>query len=92
MFYIIIMYNKMVYVSVAMKCKNIRKTVIADCDTSGSLDGDKDGLITSPRYPGHYPDNQDCSLTIRSEEGVILLNILVFDTESPHDFLTVGVK
>ena len=38
------------------------------------------GIITSPSYPGNYPDNADCIYTISQPTGTaILLNFLIMD-------------
>ena len=60
-----------------------------DCGTSGILDADEGGLISSQNYPDNYPNNLNCSLDIRSATGNIVLNIMAFLT---YDFLTVGAS
>ncbi|XP_076437271.1 cubilin-like isoform X2 [Babylonia areolata] len=49
------------------------------------------GVITSPGYPGDYPNNRNCTWTIQVNTGrQIRLNITAFRLEScPHDYLEI---
>ena len=52
------------------------------------------GVVTSPNYPGNYPDNVDTTETIKVKEGLVIsLQFTAFDIE-PHstcvyDHLTI---
>lgn len=37
------------------------------------------GLISSPNYPEYYPANEDCNITISTEEKPIKINFHAFD-------------
>ena len=42
----------------------------------------QNGILTSPSYPGNYPDNVECTYTISQALGtVIMLKFLSLDTE-----------
>lgn len=48
------------------------------------------GVLTSPNFPGPYPNNYDCQWTIRvASASKITLNFNYFDTESPYDYVEV---
>ena len=48
----------------------------------GGYNSSYGGIITSPSYPGNYPNNADCIYTISQPTGtVILLNFLSMDIE-----------
>ncbi|XP_057373421.1 calcium-activated chloride channel regulator 4-like [Daphnia carinata] len=48
------------------------------------------GLLTSPNYPGAYPNNYNCQWTIQLPRGSkISLTFSHFDVESPFDFVEV---
>ena len=64
---------------------------VTDCGASGVVDADEGGEITSPNYPHDYPNNTNCFLRIRSDNGTIVLKIIDFYTEE-SDILTVGIK
>ena len=40
------------------------------------------GMISSPNYPEFYPSNEDCNMTIFTEDGPIKLNFEAFDVGS----------
>ena len=71
--------------------------VVSGQECSGGLKG-PNGTVTSPNYPGNYPDNARCSWRITVGEGkTIELEFLDFETEvaSPikgcggQDFVTI---
>ncbi|KAK4015731.1 hypothetical protein OUZ56_030705 [Daphnia magna] len=48
------------------------------------------GLLTSPNYPGAYPNNYNCQWTIQVDRtSKIRLAFSHFDTESPFDYVEV---
>uniref|UniRef100_A0A0P5N6L4 Calcium-activated chloride channel regulator 4, 30 kDa form n=1 Tax=Daphnia magna TaxID=35525 RepID=A0A0P5N6L4_9CRUS len=48
------------------------------------------GLLTSPNYPGAYPNNYNCQWTIQVDRtSKIRLTFSHFDTESPFDYVEV---
>nr|XP_026694940.1 CUB and sushi domain-containing protein 1 isoform X6 [Ciona intestinalis] len=47
--------------------------------------------ITSPNYPGNYPNNVDCTWTITASDGMrVQLNLIRFSTERSYDYLTIS--
>ena len=40
------------------------------------------GMISSPNYPEFYPSNEDCNMTIVTDESPIKLNFEAFDVGS----------
>ncbi|XP_078494029.1 cubilin [Ciona intestinalis] len=47
--------------------------------------------ITSPNYPGNYPNNADCTWTITANDGMrVQLNLIRFLTETSYDYLTIS--
>ena len=52
------------------------------------------GIITSPNYPGNYPNNRECVWTIIADTGTLVqLNVTNFSLESgtscPYDALEI---
>lgn len=48
--------------------------------------------VTSPDYPGNYPNEQDVVWIIPAEEGTrIHLHFEDFDLESGYDYLNIGI-
>ena len=67
--------------------------MVDKCGDGGSLSANG-GMITSPSYPGNYPDNADCVYIIsQPPDTVILLNFLNMDVENhstcKYDYLQV---
>ena len=53
--------------------------MVDECGDGGNY-STSGGVITSPSYPGNYPDNADCIYTILQPNGTnILLNFLTMD-------------
>ncbi|XP_078494131.1 scavenger receptor cysteine-rich domain-containing protein DMBT1-like [Ciona intestinalis] len=47
--------------------------------------------ITSPNYPGNYPNYADCTWTITASDGMrVQLNLISFLTETSYDYLTIS--
>ena len=48
-------------------------------------------IHTSPSYPLDYPENIDCTWFVTASEGfAVTFNFNAFNTEEPHDVLTIG--
>ena len=61
---------------------NVFQGMINRFDECGGYFSNTNGTITSPSYPGNYPDNADCIYTIAQPIGtVILLNFLSIDIQ-----------
>ena len=63
------------------------------CPSMATITGSM-GVITSPFYPGHYDNNQNCSWKIIASRGErIYLFILDIDiergTNCPHDYIEI---
>ena len=67
--------------------------MVDKCGDGSSLSANG-GMITSPSYPGDYPDNSECVYTIsQPPDTVILLSFLNLDVENhstcKYDYLYV---
>ena len=55
--------------------------MVDECGDGGSY-STSGGIITSPSYPGNYPDYADCIYTISQPTGtVILMNFVTMEIE-----------
>ena len=60
--------------------------VVDKCGDGGHFYTTGGGMITSPSYPGNYPDYSDCIYTISQPTGrVIRLNFLTMDINNYMD-------
>uniref|UniRef100_A0AAZ3Q759 CUB and Sushi multiple domains 2 n=1 Tax=Oncorhynchus tshawytscha TaxID=74940 RepID=A0AAZ3Q759_ONCTS len=60
---------------------------IAQC---GGIQGEMEGMILSPGFPGNYPSNSDCTWRIYLAVGYgAHVQFLNFSTEANHDFLEI---
>ena len=63
----------------------VRELAIDPCvgDVPLVLTNASTGIIESPNYPRHYPSEAKCQWLIEvSEESIIKLNFVTFDTEN----------
>ncbi len=44
---------------------------LSACEAGGAIIENDSGFITSPEYPGDYPNNQFCSWTFIQPEGMV---------------------
>ena len=73
------------YADAARRISEVRFAIAADgdeskqCSTSPTL---TEGVVSSPNFPGAYPNNYDKTIPIQVDEGLVLiLQIEAFDIE-----------
>ena len=66
---------------------------MVDCGEPLVFDGGASGNLTSPNYPGNYPNHADCEWTISIPAGQrIGLNFREFHVEDHHSCLFDAVE